>query len=116
MKVSTTDHAIVRTRTGAGRKAKPNPFAEVIASFDDGKTRQILMDEGEKVATVLNKLRAAAGTIDRSVTIELIGSEDVKEATGFYFTLRAKITRTRKDAATTEATKPAAKTAKATKK
>ena len=109
MNIVETDHEITRTRTG--RTAKPNPFATVIGGFADGKTRTVTASEGEKVSTILVKLRAAAADAAnfadgnaRSVTIELIGSDDLKTATGFHFNLRAKITRTRKTAtdATTE--------------
>lgn len=43
-----------------GRESTPNQFLDVIASFNDGKTRTVKCDANEKPATLLGQLRAAA--------------------------------------------------------
>ena len=94
--ISTTPIAV---KTGTGRKAKPNDFLPVIAQFDDGQTRSVVTGAGEKTSTLLMQVRTAAKTINRSVTVELVGGTTATTATGFKFMLRSQITRTRKGTA-----------------
>ena len=89
-------------RKGAGRPKRVNDFLPLITQFDDGKTRTVKGDGTEKLSTVLGDLRAAAATIDRSVTVRFYGHDgaiaaDPKTAPLMKFLLGPKITRKRKD-------------------
>ena len=111
MKVAVTEEVIVVQRL---REAIPNPFLEVvgkgkdaksvIASFDDGKTRHIALEDGDSLSGTIDRLRVAAKSLPtpKGVRVAYDGN-DKKNARGFRMELIPLVTRTKKEAATTEA-------------
>lgn len=99
--ITISETPIERATRNSGRPKRANDFLPLIAQFDDGKTRTVKGDGVEKLSTVLGDLRAAAATIDRSVTVRFYGHDgaiatDPKTAPIMKFLLCAKITRPRK--------------------
>ena len=91
--ITVTADTKIERKPGAGKPRKPNEFLAVIATFDDGKVRQVECEDGDKASTLMNHIREAAASIDRTASFALVGATSVKDAKAFKFALKPKVVR-----------------------